>query len=169
MACTDPSLVLGPTREGLLNTRLASTDPASLGSRPSPYAFYVARFNYAGEEYLKSGPSLCFNYAGGMFLPRIIKARYICIILYVQEMDCMLCQQTLLRHAFAVTYVLITRDINLKARSAIMCIRGSRSSCHHLTGLGAIDLTCSEGRIASAHYYLSLFLNLNICTLGVKS
>ena len=34
--------------------------------------------------------------------------------------------------------------------SAIMCIRGSRSSCH-LTGLGAIDLTCSEGRIASAH------------------
>ena len=36
-------------------------------------------------------------------------------------------------------------------RSVIMCIRGSRSSCHHLTGLGAIDLTCSEGRIASAH------------------
>ena len=42
-------------------------------------------------------------------------------------------------------------------RSAITCIRGSRSSCHHLTGLGAIDLTCSEGRIASAHYFYSFY------------
>ena len=37
-------------------------------------------------------------------------------------------------------------------RSAIMCIRGSRSSYHHPAGMigEAIDLTCSEGRIVSS-------------------
>ena len=36
-------------------------------------------------------------------------------------------------------------------RSAIMCLRGSRSSYHHPAGMAkeAINLTCSEGRIAS--------------------
>ena len=39
-------------------------------------------------------------------------------------------------------------------RSAIMCIRGSRSSYHHPAGMigEAIDLTCSEGRIVSSQY-----------------
>ena len=38
-------------------------------------------------------------------------------------------------------------------RSAIMCIRGSRSSYHHPAGMlrEAIDLTCSEGGFASQH------------------
>ena len=55
----------------------------------------------------------------------------------------------------------------LSSRSAIMCIRGSRSSCYHPAGMfgEANDLTCLQGRIVSLQLIGKLCLfDHNHCT-----